>query len=50
MHPGRDGRIGDPIYWCDRTSPYLAGAETVALPTTRTGLLGKAGAVLDSLE
>lgn len=39
----------DPIYWCDRSSPFLDGAENVALSTTHVGLLDKAETVRSHL-
>jgi triacylglycerol lipase len=40
----------DPIYWCDRRSPYLDGAENVAVSTTHMGLLGKSETVRAHVE
>ncbi len=40
----------DPLYWCDRSSPFLDGAENVALSTTHMGLLGKAETVRSQIE
>jgi len=42
------GRL-DPLYWCDRTSPYLDGAENRAVATTHMGLLKQRETIRDSL-